>query len=210
MKESVYSYKSKHANTKNNDNKQNGIPIYICIIELQRLQRNCKIVTESDSDESGKDEISNTTDKNTKEKEFGTSNSSIKVYIPCLLILLNSSILNFTKQKSTSSPISSILDPTKHNSQSSLNKTELEEDQYLASPSPSDQFATNIKSDNKGNNTVATIKRLFLNIEYRSSYEKLMEKAVYDICEFFIYFARHISFKDQVAFYGIRLRLKPF
>lgn len=48
----------------------------------------------------------------------------------------------------------------------------------MLSFSPGNQFATNNKSDDKGNNAIATIKELFLNIRHRLSYEKLTEKAV--------------------------------
>lgn len=62
--------------------------------------------------------MNNATDKNTKEKKLGTSNSSIKVHISRSLIWLNLSALNSTKQKLVLSPISFMLDLAKHNSQS--------------------------------------------------------------------------------------------
>lgn len=77
--------------------------------------------------------MSNATDENTKEKEIEISNFNIKVHIPCLSVLLNSSILNSTKQKLTLSPVPSMLDLAKHNSESFSNQTDQEEDQYLAS-----------------------------------------------------------------------------
>lgn len=73
-----------------------------------------------------------------------------------------------------------MLDPAKHDPQSSPCRTEPEEDQYLPSPSPDDQFATDVESDDEGNDAVATIEGLFLNIGHRSSYEKLTEKAVHE------------------------------
>ncbi len=79
--------------------------------------------------------MSDATDKGNEEKELGTSNSSIKVYILRSSLWLNSSSLNSTKQKSTSSPVLSMLDPAKHDPQSSFYQTEVEVDQYLASPS---------------------------------------------------------------------------
>lgn len=58
--------------------------------------------------------MSDTIDKNTKEKELEISNSSIKVYILYSLVLLNLSTLNSTKQKSTLLPVPSMLNPAKH------------------------------------------------------------------------------------------------
>lgn len=62
----------------------------------------------------------------------------------------------------------------------------------MPSFSPNNQFATNDKSNDKGNNDVVIIKELFLNIRYRSSYEKLIEKAVQKTYKFFIYFLKHM------------------
>ena len=210
LTESIRSRKSERANTKNDNHKQNRTPTPICAIGRQRLQKNRKILIESDSDKSGRDEMSNATDEDTEEKKLGTSNSSIKVHIPRLLVLLSSSVLNSTKQKLTLSLIPSMLDPAKHDLQSSPNQTEPEKDQYLASPSPGDQFATDVKSDDKNNNAVATIERLFFNIERKSSYERLTEKTVYETCKFFIQSTRHISSKDRMALCGIRLGLRLF
>ncbi len=120
------------------------------------------------------------------------------------------STLNSIKQKSTSSPVSFILDPVEHDPQSFPYQTKPKEDQYLASPSPGDQFTTNVKSDNKDNNAITTIEGLFLNIGYRSSYKRLTKKVVYKTCKFFMHSAKHISSKDRVAFCGMRLGLKPF
>lgn len=92
-----------------------------------------------------------------------------------------------------------MLDLAKHDSQSSFYQTEPKEDQYLASSSPGNQFATDVKNDNKNNNAVIIIKRLFLNIGYKSSYKRLIEKAVHETCKFFIYSAKYMSFKDRVA-----------
>ncbi len=108
--------------------------------------------------------MSNVTDKDTKEKELGTSNSSIKVHISYSSVWLNSSIFNSTKQKSTLSLVPSMMDPVEHDPQSSPYQTEPKEDQYLASPSLGDQFATDVESDNEDNNTIAIIEDLFLNI----------------------------------------------
>lgn len=94
---SIQSCESKYANTENDDNKQDGTLSYIYAIGRQCLQKNRKFVIKSDSDESERDEMSHISDKNTKEKELGTFNSSIKVHIPCSSILLNSSVVNSTK-----------------------------------------------------------------------------------------------------------------
>ncbi len=136
--ESIRNCKRKRTNTENDDNKRDGTFIRIRAMRRQHFQKNRKIVTESDSDESERDEMSNAIYENTEKKELGTSNSSIKVHIPYSLVWLNSSALNSTKQKSTSLPVSSMLDPAEHNPQSSSYLTEPEEDQYLASFSPGD------------------------------------------------------------------------
>lgn len=60
-------------------------------------KKNCKIVTKSGLDKSEKDEMSNATDKDTKEKELGTSNSSIKVHISHSSVLHNLFTLDSTK-----------------------------------------------------------------------------------------------------------------
>ncbi len=91
-----------------------------------------------------------------------------------------------------------------------ITQIEPEEEEYFASTSPGDQFTTDVKSNNKDNNVVVTIEVLFLNIGYRSFYERLMEKVVHETCEFFIHSARHMSSKDRVAFCVIRLELRPF
>lgn len=140
--------------------------------------------------------MSDATDGDTKAKELGTTNFHIKIHIPRLSILPNLSVVSSTKQKSTLSPVSPMLDPPKHNSQGSPCRTKPEEDQYLPSPSPDDQFAIDVKSNNKSNDAVATIEGLFLNIGHRSSYERLTEKTVHETCEFFMHSPRHMSSKD--------------
>ncbi len=120
LTESVRSCESECTNTQNDDNKQDETPTRIRVIGRGCLQKNRKIVTKSNSDESKRDEMSDAIDKNTKEKELGTSNSGIKVHIPRSLIWLNLSSLNSTNQKPTSSPVPSMLDLTEHDSQSSL------------------------------------------------------------------------------------------
>lgn len=110
--------------------------------------------------------------------------------------MLNLSVLNSTKQKLILSPVLSILDPIKHNPQSFLFQIELENNQYLASPFSSDQFAIDIESDNKSNNVVIMIEGLFLNIRHRSSYKRLIEKTIHKTCILFIHSVRHISSKD--------------
>lgn len=142
------------------------------------------MITKSDYNNSEKDEISNITDKDTKKKELWTSNSTIKVDIPCSLVLLNLSTLNFIKQKSILLPIPSILDLAKHNFQSSSNWTKPKEDQYLANSSSNDQFATNIKNNNKDNNVVAIIERFLFNIRYRLSYKRWIEKKYKKLANF--------------------------
>ncbi len=127
--------------------------------------------------------MSNVIDKDTKEKKLGLSNFNIKVHISHSLVLLNLSALNFTKQKLTSLPVPSILDLAKTNPQSSLYQTKSKKVQYLASFSPNNQFATNVKSNNKDNNTIAIIERLFLNMGHRSSYKRLIEKVIYETCK---------------------------
>lgn len=67
---------------------------------------------------------------------------------------------------------------TKCNSQSSYFLTRPEKDTYMPNPSLNEQFDINIKSNNKSNDAIAIIKGLFLNIRYKSLYERLMEKTV--------------------------------
>ncbi len=141
---------------------------------------------------------------------MGTSNSNIKVHIPCSSIWLNLSALNSTKQKSKLSPVPSVLDPAKHNPQSFPNQIAPEEEEYLANLSPGDQFAINVKSNDKDNNAVVTIEGLFLNIGHRLSYKRSTEKAIYETCEFFMHSARHINSKDRVVLHRIRLGLRLF
>lgn len=68
LTESVYSRNSEHANTENNNHKQNLSPTCIRTIRHRHLQKNRKIITKSDSDESGRDERSNAINKDTKKK----------------------------------------------------------------------------------------------------------------------------------------------
>lgn len=194
--ESVYSHKSERANAKNDDNKRDKRPIYIHTIERRRLQKNRKIVTESYSNKSKRDEMSDGIDNDTKEKELGISNSCIKVHILRSLVWLNLFALNSIKEKLTLAPFSSMLNPTKHDFQSFLYQTAPEINQYLASPSPNDQFAIDIESNNKDNNAVTIIKRIFLNIRHRSFNERLMEKVVHKTYKLFLHSTRHMSSKD--------------
>lgn len=122
LMESIYSCESKYTNTKNDDNKRDGTSTCIHAIRRYHLQKNRKMVIKSDSNKSERDEISDVTDKNTKKTELGISNSSIKIHISCSLVWLNLSALNSTKQKLILSPVLSMLDPTKHNPQSSSYK----------------------------------------------------------------------------------------
>ncbi len=210
LTESVRSCNSEHTNTKNNNNKEDVKSTCIRAIWRPHLLKNRKIVIENDSDESERDEISNTTDEDTKEKELGTSNPSMKVYISCSFVWLNLSTLNSTKQKLTLSLVPSMLDPTKHDPQSSLYQTESEKDQYLVSSSLGNQFATDVKSDNKNNNAIVKIEGLLLKIRYQSSYEMLTEKAVHETCEFFMHSTRYQNFKDWISLDGIRSVLRLF
>lgn len=89
-----------------------------------------------------------------------------------------------------------MLDPIKHNPQSFPSQIKLENNQYLTNPFSSDQFAIDIESDNESNNIVVTIERLFLNIRHRSSYKRLIEKAVYKTYILFIHSVRHMSSKN--------------
>lgn len=123
-------------------------------------------------------------------------NSNIKVHILYLSILLNLSSIKSIKQKSTLSLVLSMLDLAKYNPQSFPYQIKPEKDQYLANSSLSNQFITDIQNNDKSNNAITIIERLFLNIRYRLFYKSLTEKTIYEICKFFIYFARHISFKD--------------
>lgn len=106
--------------------------------------------------------------------------------------------------------ILSIQNHTKHDPQGSLCQNNSEEDQYLASPSLGDQFATNVENDEKSNNAVATIKRLFLNIEHESSYNSLTKKVMHETCEFFMHFVRYMSSKNWVALHRINTGLRLF
>lgn len=48
----------------------------------------------------------------------------------------------------------------------------------MPSPSPNSLFATNNESNDRGNDTVAMIDELFLNIGHKLSYKKLTKKVV--------------------------------
>lgn len=103
-----------------------------------------------------------------------------------------------------------MLDLAKHNSQSSPYQIKTKKDQYLASFSPDDQYGTNIESHDKGNYAVAMMKELFLNIRYKSSYERVTEKAVHETFEFFMHSAGHMNSEDRMALCGIKSGLRPF
>lgn len=107
-------------------------------------------------------------------------------------------------------PIPPILDLAYHNPQSFTFNPKLDKDQYTPSPSPHDQFVTDDESDDGGNDAVATIEGLFLNIGYRSLYKKLTEKAVQETCELFMHSLRHMTSKDCMALCGIKSGLRPF
>lgn len=49
-----------------------------------------------------------------------------------------------------------------------------------------------------------------MNIKHKSFYKRLKEKVVYETCQFFMHFTRHINFKNSVAFCKIKLGLEPF
>lgn len=117
LTESIRSCKNKPTNTKNNDNKWDGILTHICAIGRWHFQKNYNIVIKNDLNESKKKEISNTIDEDTKKIELETSNSSIKIYVP---VLLNLSALNSTKHSSILLPVLSMLNLIKHNYQSSF------------------------------------------------------------------------------------------
>lgn len=154
--------------------------------------------------------MSDTIDEDTKEKQKGISNFSIKVHILHSSVLLNSSILNSTKQKLVLSQILSMLNTSKYDPHSCLYSTKPEKNQYLASFSPVDQFTTNVKSVNKDNNAVAMIERFFINIRHKSFYKRLTEKVIHETCKFFMHSTIHMTSKDCVVFYEIRSGLSPF
>ncbi|MCJ1347429.1 hypothetical protein MMC31_005654, partial [Peltigera leucophlebia] len=145
-----------------------------------------------------------------KEKQSEVIGPQIKVIVPPASILPGSSNANFTKQKSTSLPVPSLLNLADHDPRSSTFNLESDKEQYTPSPSPDDQFATDDESDDRGNNAVATIEELFLNIGHRSSYERLTEKAVQETCEFFMHTPRHMTSNNWIALRGIRSGLRPF
>lgn len=144
-----------------------------------------------------------------EEKQSEVTGPQIKVMVPPTSILLGSSNASSTKQKSTS-PVPSILNFANHNSRNSTFNPESDKEQYTPSPSPNDQFATDDESNNGGNNAVAMIEELFLNIGHRSSYERLTEKAIQETYEFFMHTSRHMTSNDQIALRSIRSELRPF
>ena len=149
-------------------------------------------------------------DQGDEEKQSEVTSPQIKVIVPPTSILPASSNVSSTKQKSTLSPVPSIWNLADHNPRNSTFSPKSDKKQYTPSPSPNDQFATDNESDNRGNNAVATIEELFLNIEHRSSYKRLTEKAVQETCEFFMHTPRHMTSNDQIALRGIRSGLRPF
>lgn len=126
LTKSIRSRENNRANTKNDNNKPDKIPLHICAIEYQCLRKSRKIIIKSNSDENERDKISDTTIENTKKKELRTSNSNIQVHILYSLILLNSSAIYSKKPKLTLSPVPAMLDAAKHNLQSPPYKTKSE------------------------------------------------------------------------------------
>lgn len=70
----------------------------------------------------------------------------------------------------------------------------------MPSPLLNYQFTLNIKSHN-ANITIIPTKRLFWNIEQRLFDKRLTKKIVHKVYKFFLDFAKHMSFKDQITFY---------
>lgn len=70
----------------------------------------------------------------------------------------------------------------------------------MSNLSLNDKFDTNVKNNNKNINAVIIINSLFINIRHKLFYNKLMKKAVYKTCEFFMLFIIHLSFMDWFAF----------
>ena len=129
--------------------------------------------------------------------------------VPPASILQGSSNASFTKQKLTS-PVPSILNFVNHDLRSSTFNLESDKEQYTPSLSPDDQFTTDDKSDDGGNNAVAMIEKLFLNIGHRLSYKRLTENAIQETCEYFMHTLRHMTFNDRIALRGIKSGLRPF
>lgn len=75
----------------------------------------------------------------------------------------------------------------------------------MPSSSLDNQFSIDNKSNNRGNNAIAIIKELFLNIRHKLSYKRLTEKVIQEMYESFLYFLIHMTFKDQIAFCSIKL-----
>lgn len=71
------------------------------------------------------------------------------------------------------------------------------------------KFTSDVKKE-QGNDIVATIQELFLNIEYKSFYKRLTKKMIYEAWEFFVHFVRHMSSKYWLVICEIKLGLKPF
>lgn len=119
LTESVRSCRSKYVNTKYMDNIRDEILLHIRNNNRQQLYKNCKMVTKNKIVDSYRDEISDTTNKDTKEKESRIANSHIKIYISLFSILSYLSLVNSTNQKSISSPVLFILVLTNHNFENS-------------------------------------------------------------------------------------------
>lgn len=80
----------------------------------------------------------------------------------------------------------------------------------MSSISLNNHFGIEINNNNKGNNVIAIIEEVFLNIGYGSSYKKLIKKVIYKTFKFFMHFTRYMSFRDRVTFCEIKLSLKSF
>lgn len=150
--------------------------------------------------------MSDIKDRDTEGRELETTNSHLEVQILPPSILSNLS----AKPEKTLLLVSPIQNPVEYNPQSSPCPAVLKKDQYLLCPFPDDQFATDVASDDEGNNVVAMIERLFLNVRHRSSYERLTEKAVYKTCKFSIHSTTHMSSKEWLSFRRIKFGLRPF
>lgn len=85
--------------------------------------------------------------------------------------------------------------------------TESDKDEYEPQNS---HYSTGSDSDDKVNNTVATIEELFLHIGHRSTYERLTEQRVQQTCQFFMHSPRRMTAKDRVPLRGIKSGLRPF
>lgn len=106
--------------------------------------------------------IRNVPNREIEGKELRTTNSHIKVQISSLLIFPNL----LTNSKKMLSLVQLLENSIKHDLQSFFCLTKPVDDQYLPSLPPNNEFITNIKNDDKGNDIINIIKRLFLNIRY--------------------------------------------